>query len=170
MRTLLLVALSSLLACGGTQTPTGPAIYQEAVPTEGAVSSPSSKPTASDAAPPADAGPAATSPTDGGTISQDTGLPGFPPDEIRKVVMANMAAIRACYEAGLSNKPSLAGTVTLGWHITPAGKVTNARILSSSLQHPGVEECFVRSVRGWVFRNPDAVEADASWGFKFTPP
>ena len=33
-----------------------------------------------------------------------------------------------------------------------------------------VEACIAQTVRTWVFKNPDAAEADASWGFQFTPP
>lgn len=95
---------------------------------------------------------------------------GFSADEIRRVVMSHMGQIRACYESALDSTPGLKGSVTVSWHISGSGGVPRATIASSSLSNGRVEGCITRVVKGWTFRNPDAVEAEASWGFVFAPP
>lgn len=132
---------------------------------------PSPVPTASpetEAKPASDGGSPATATTPSASVTPSART--FKPEEVRRVVMLRMHEIRKCYEASLAVVPALAGTVTLGWHISATGVVTRASVLSSTMKYAPVEECFVKAVRGWVFQNPDAVEADASWGFKFTPP
>ena len=41
---------------------------------------------------------------------------------------------------------------------------------SSTVNNGRLEGCMTRVVKGWTFKNPDAVEAEASWGFGFAPP
>ncbi len=98
------------------------------------------------------------------------GSKGFSADEIRRVVMSHMGQIRACYESALDASPGLKGSVTVSWHITGGGTVSRSSVASSTLGNGRVEGCITRVVKGWTFKNPDAVEADASWGFQFTPP
>ena len=95
---------------------------------------------------------------------------GFSADEIRRVVNSHMGQIRACYEAALDSSPGLKGSVTASWHISATGGVPRAVVASSTLSNGRVEGCITRVIKGWTFRNPDAIEADASWGFVFTPP
>lgn len=95
---------------------------------------------------------------------------GFSADEIRRVVMSHLGQIRACYESELDKSPGLKGSVTVGWHISPSGAVPRATVASSTLNNGRVEGCITRVVKGWTFKNPDGVEADASWGFGLTPP
>jgi hypothetical protein len=95
---------------------------------------------------------------------------GFSADEIRRVVMSHMGQVRACYEAALDEHPGLKGSVTVAWHISAGGGVTRSVVASSTLGNGRVEGCITRVVKGWTFKNPDGVEADASWGFGLTPP
>ncbi len=95
---------------------------------------------------------------------------GFSADEIRRVVMSHLGQVRACYESALDATPGLKGSVTVAWHISASGGVPRATIASSTLNNGRVEGCITRVVKGWTFKNPDAVEADASWGFGLTPP
>ena len=94
----------------------------------------------------------------------------FSADEIRRVVNSHMGQIRACYESALDEHPGLKGSVSAGWHISSAGTVTRSVVASSTLGNGRVEGCITRVIKGWVFKNPDAVEADAGWSFVFAPP
>jgi hypothetical protein len=98
------------------------------------------------------------------------GAKGFSADEIRRVVMSHLGQVRACYESALDGNPGLRGSVTVAWHITAAGTVSRSTVASSTLGNGRVEGCITRVVKGWQFKNPDGVEADASWGFGLTPP
>ncbi|HEY8076552.1 MAG TPA: AgmX/PglI C-terminal domain-containing protein, partial [Labilithrix sp.] len=87
-------------------------------------------------------------------------------EQVRRVVMARVAAIRACYEGEAQKNPSLKGGVTVSWHIDPSGAVTAASLANTSLNNPRVEGCVVRQVRGWHFPSADA-PTDVSFPFKF---
>ncbi|MGZ6091090.1 MAG: AgmX/PglI C-terminal domain-containing protein [Polyangiales bacterium] len=95
---------------------------------------------------------------------------GFSADEIRRVVMSHLGQVRACYESALDSAPGLKGSVTIAWHISSSGAVPRATVASSTLNNTRVEGCITRVVKGWTFKNPEGVEADASWGFGLTPP
>jgi hypothetical protein len=95
---------------------------------------------------------------------------GFSADEIRRVVMSHLGQVRACYESALDSSPGLKGSVTIAWHISASGGVPRATVASSTLNNTRVEGCITRVVKGWTFKNPEGVEADASWGFGLTPP
>lgn len=96
--------------------------------------------------------------------------PGFAVDEIRRVVMLHMPEIRKCYESGLDTVPGLKGSLTVAWHITAMGLVSRSSVVSTTMKCLPVEECIAQAIRTWVFKNPTAVETDATWGFQFTPP
>ena len=91
---------------------------------------------------------------------------GCPQEQIRRVVMAHLGALRACYESEVEKNPNLKGGVTVAWHIEPGGSVSGANVAGSSLGNPRVEGCVVRQVRAWHFPSSDK-PSDVSWPFKF---
>jgi hypothetical protein len=95
-----------------------------------------------------------------------SGSGGLSPEQIRRVVMAHLGALRACYESEAERNPNLKGGVTVLWQIAPEGTVSGASLGGSSLGSPRVEGCVVRQVKGWRF--PSSVAASSvSWPFKF---
>jgi hypothetical protein len=95
-----------------------------------------------------------------------SGTGGVSPEQIRRVVMAHLGALRACYESEAERNPNLKGGVTVLWQIAPEGTVSGASLGGSSLGSPRVEGCVVRQVKGWRF--PSSVAASSvSWPFKF---
>lgn len=95
-----------------------------------------------------------------------SGSGGLSPEQIRRVVMAHLGALRACYETEAERNPNLKGGVTVQWQIAPEGTVSGASLGGSSLGSPRVEGCVVRQVKGWRF--PSSVAASSvSWPFKF---
>jgi hypothetical protein len=95
-----------------------------------------------------------------------SGSGGLSPEQIRRVVMAHLGALRACYETEAERNPNLKGGVTVQWQIAPEGTVSGASLGGSSLGSPRVEGCVVRQVKGWRF--PASVAASSvSWPFKF---
>jgi hypothetical protein len=95
-----------------------------------------------------------------------SGSGGLSPEQIRRVVMAHLGALRACYESEAERNPNLKGGVTVGWQIAPEGNVTGANVAGSSLGNPRVEGCVVRQVKGWRFPSSGA-PSNVSWPFKF---
>jgi hypothetical protein len=105
------------------------------------------------------------------TISVQRGTPqvsGYlSAEQINRVVRANQAAIRYCYEVEVQRQPNLRGRVSIQWRINLQGSVTSARVASSTLNNANVEGCMVRQIRRWRFPQPDGGEVVVSYPFIF---
>lgn len=89
-------------------------------------------------------------------------------EAIRRVVLANLKQIKACYEKGLNRDPSLYGKIVIQWTIGPGGRVTEARTKSTTMNSSEVENCAVARLRTWKFPEPPAGElADVAYPFVF---
>jgi TonB family protein len=71
------------------------------------------------------------------------------PDAIQEVLISHNAAIRYCYERELKRNPTLKGKITVRITIGPEGAVTNAEIVSSTLNSERVERCILARIRLW---------------------
>lgn len=89
------------------------------------------------------------------------------PEQINRVVRANQAAIRYCYELQVQRQPNLRGRIEIQWRINLQGSVTTARLETSSMHSADVEGCIVRQVRRWRFDQPDGGEVVVSYPFIF---
>lgn len=89
------------------------------------------------------------------------------PEQINRVVRANQAAIRYCYELQVQRQPNLRGRIEIQWRINLQGSVTTARVESSTMHSPDVEGCIVRQIRRWRFDQPDGGEVVVSYPFIF---
>jgi hypothetical protein len=92
---------------------------------------------------------------------------GLSEDQVRRVVLAHLGAVRACYESEAQRNPSLKGGVTVQWTIDPTGGVSSATLGGSSLGNPRVEGCVVRQVKGWHFPTSETPTIVAGFPFKF---
>ncbi|HVH43708.1 MAG TPA: AgmX/PglI C-terminal domain-containing protein [Labilithrix sp.] len=90
---------------------------------------------------------------------------GLSREQIQRVVMAHIGAVRACYETEAQRNPGLKGGVTLVWQIDPGGNVTSASVGGSTLSNPRVEGCVLRQVQRWKF--PTSEQATTVGGFPF---
>jgi hypothetical protein len=93
---------------------------------------------------------------------------GLSPDQIRRVVVAHMGAVRACYESEAQRNPSLKGGVTLSWQIQPDGSVSAPSMASSTLGNARVEGCLLRQLRGWHFPASESPSIVPSFPFAFS--
>ena len=92
---------------------------------------------------------------------------GLSPEQIRRVVMAHIGAVRACYESEAQRNPGLKGGVTVQWSIEPGGGVTSANVAGTTLSNPRVEGCVTRQVKSWKFPSSDSPTTVAGFPFKF---
>ena len=88
-------------------------------------------------------------------------------EQINRVVRANQAALRYCYESEVQRQRGLRGKVVVQWRVDKAGAVPSARVASSTLNDPRVEGCIVRQVRKWRFPQPDGGEVSVMYPFIF---
>lgn len=92
---------------------------------------------------------------------------GLSPEQVRRVVMAHIGAVRACYESEAQRNPALKGGVTVAWSIEPGGAASGVTIAQSSLGSPRVEGCITRQVKSWKFPASEAPTTVAGFPFKF---
>ena len=77
-------------------------------------------------------------------------------EAIRRVVLANLGAIKACYNQALNRAPRMSGKIVMSWEVGGAGHVTSARVESAT---PGTQEvgnCIGLRLRTWEFPVPPA--------------
>ncbi|MET0389137.1 MAG: AgmX/PglI C-terminal domain-containing protein, partial [Polyangiales bacterium] len=86
-------------------------------------------------------------------------------EQIERVVRANQAAIKYCFETEMQLKPNLAGAVHMNWRIDLQGRVTTVRVAKSTLANARVEGCMTRQIKRWVFPKPDGGEVDVTYPF-----
>ena len=92
---------------------------------------------------------------------------GLSQEQVRRVVMAHLGAVRACYESEAQRNPSLKGGVTVMWSIDPSGSVSSASLAGTTLSNPRVEGCVVRQVKGWHFPASETPTVVGGFPFKF---
>jgi TonB family protein len=88
-------------------------------------------------------------------------------EQINRVVRANQAALRYCYETEVQRQRSLRGKVVVQWRVNTSGAVSTARVASSTLNSASVEGCILRQVKKWRFPKPDGGEVAVMYPFIF---
>lgn len=88
-------------------------------------------------------------------------------EQINRVVRANQAALRYCYETEVQRRRGLRGKVVVQWRVDRGGLVPMARVASSTLGNATVEGCLVRQVQKWRFPKPDGGEVSVMYPFLF---
>ena len=86
-------------------------------------------------------------------------------EQIERVVRANQAAIKYCFESEIQHQPNLAGAVHMNWRIDLQGHVTVARVAKSTLGNARVEGCMARQIKRWTFPKPDGGEVEVTYPF-----
>lgn len=89
------------------------------------------------------------------SVGVDTGKAdadgGLTKEQIERVVVSHMAALKYCYEKELQRKPSLAGKIELRWMIRPDGQVERVNTTENTMGDKDVDACMQRQVKNWRF-------------------
>jgi hypothetical protein len=86
-------------------------------------------------------------------------------EQIDRVVRANQAAIKYCFEVEMQRQPKLEGAVSMNWRIDLTGHVTVVKVAKSTLANARVEGCMSRQIKRWIFPKPDGGEVDVVYPF-----
>lgn len=78
----------------------------------------------------------------------------LPPAVVRRVVMAHLAEVRACYAEGVAVDPSASGRVLVRFVIGGDGRVVESNVTSSTYPLQSVAVCIAHAVARWVFPEP----------------
>ena len=90
-------------------------------------------------------------------------------DEIALVFTRNKGAIDAMYARALRDNPALQGKVVLEITISPAGDITQARVVSSELKDPEFEAKLLARIRLFKFEAKDVAALTATKPIDFFP-
>ncbi len=71
--------------------------------------------------------------------------------------------VRTCHERGRMDNPQLSGRVVVKIYLDPTGRVTQARIASSSLHNRRVEACIEQEVESWTLPAPPGGVSSYNW-------
>jgi TonB family protein len=106
----------------------------------------------------------------GGTLARSgSGKASRSIEEIKLVFERNKGAIYAIYNRALREDPSLQGKVVLELKISPAGVVTDLRIVSSELKANELESKLLARIRQFDFGAKDVDVMVVSWPVDFLP-
>jgi outer membrane biosynthesis protein TonB len=86
-------------------------------------------------------------------------------EQIDRVVRANQAAIKYCFEVEMQRQPNLEGAVHMNWRIDLQGQVSMVKVAKSTLNNARVEGCMARQVKRWIFPKPDGGEVEVTYPF-----
>ena len=87
--------------------------------------------------------------------------------QIAKVVAAGTAAVQRCYERQLLRQPKLQGKLVFDWVIATSGRVSTARVRSSTLRSDKVAGCIGREIKRWRFPKPVGGSVKVTYPFMF---
>ncbi|MEJ2621670.1 MAG: AgmX/PglI C-terminal domain-containing protein [Candidatus Thiodiazotropha sp.] len=90
-------------------------------------------------------------------------------EEIQLVFDQNKGAVYALYNRALRKDPSLRGKVVVELTISPAGKVSKCRIISSELNNPKLERKLVSRIKLFKFPSKNVETAVVSYPIDFLP-
>jgi TonB family protein len=79
---------------------------------------------------------------------------GVTKEVVRQVIRSQLSDVKKCYEAGLSQNPSISGRVLVTFTIEPSGRVSDSVVRESDMGAPEVEKCIADVVRTWPFPQP----------------
>jgi len=71
------------------------------------------------------------------------------PAELSVTIQRHTQAIQDCYKTVLRKEVALRGKVAVRISIDPAGRVVDAEIVSSTVNHAQMEQCLVSRIRRW---------------------
>ena len=83
-------------------------------------------------------------------------------------IKRNMSRFRGCYQKALGQVPDLQGTVQIQFSVDKDGRVSGARISSSTLKNALTERCILRNIYGLRFPEPTGGTAIFNYPFTFT--
>jgi hypothetical protein len=92
----------------------------------------------------------------------------LPKEVIRRVIMSRAPAYQNCYERQLQVKRDLSGKIVMKIKISGKGKVLLAKVASTTMNSPQVENCIVGNIRKLSFPAPkNGKMVNVSYPFRF---
>jgi len=91
------------------------------------------------------------------------------PDKVSEVINRHNSSIQYCYQRELKQNPDIRGKLVVRFTVTPAGKVRDVKIISSTLNNARIERCVITRIKRWDdFGQIDSSQGDASFRQVYT--
>jgi len=87
--------------------------------------------------------------------------------DIERVMKSRRGAFKFCYQRSLQMNPSLTGKIVTRFRINDEGSVTNALVLSNTMDDRNVPKCLIANVKKLKFPRPQGGECEVRWPFNF---
>ncbi|MEL6343060.1 MAG: thioredoxin domain-containing protein [Myxococcota bacterium] len=89
-------------------------------------------------------------------------------DDVAKVMRQNTIKFRNCYQNQLNRDPELSGAFTVEMIINHAGRVQDATVKTTTLNHDGVEKCILTQIKRLRFPPSSGDPLTVRYPFSFT--
>ncbi|MBO4349964.1 MAG: AgmX/PglI C-terminal domain-containing protein [Proteobacteria bacterium] len=70
---------------------------------------------------------------------------------IHAAVAEHTEDLSNCYANELENTKGLKGTITVSWNVMGDGRVSDAKVIDTTMKNKNVEDCIVDSISKWRF-------------------
>ncbi len=98
--------------------------------------------------------PSAPEPLERAAAPEVPAAPGLSQEQIAKTISEHSFEVKSCYEWRLEARPTLSGTLKVGWHVLADGSTSDVHFEDSTLDDPKTEDCVISRVRSWRFPKP----------------
>lgn len=92
-----------------------------------------------------------STPASGHFVVSDSAESSSTRDRVRAIVRSHIGEVKVCYERGLARDPNLQGQIKVEFVIEADGRVSQAKIVESTLNDPDVENCLSEVTGTWLF-------------------
>lgn len=91
------------------------------------------------------------------------------PDKVSEVINRHNSSIQYCYQRELKQNLNIKGKLVVRFTVTPAGNVSKAEVISSTLNNARIERCVIIRIKRWDdFGQIDPSKGDATFRQVYT--
>jgi len=97
-------------------------------------------------------------------------VPPYVKNEVRNTITKKWKEMNACYLDFLKSRPVpkvTDGIISVDWQVSPDGEPISPEVVSSQINHPGLEQCLISRIKTWRFPPPPQTGKNAYVLYKF---
>ena len=91
------------------------------------------------------------------------------PDLIEKVINRHKFELKLCFELALRRNRALSGAMEWQWRLDSRGKISDLKLLNSSIKDQGMHQCVRKKIASWTFPRPQRGSVQITYPFRFRP-
>ncbi len=91
------------------------------------------------------------------------------PSLIERVIDRNKFELQLCFELALRKNRALSGQMEWYWRLDTLGKISDLRLVTSSIEDRGMTRCVGQKIANWKFPKPNRGSVEITYPFVFLP-